>query len=186
MSRRGHNGSAIALARAAALPLLLVSAMAALVLGLTSLSRIAAASDDLPAQCARLGNDDTVRDYQPSLRAGTVKAFRAMFPGAKTPPEDAMLQAQAKFRCMNGKVHVCFIGANLPCGKLNTSRENAGAEAFCRTEPEADFVPMAATGHDSIYAYRCHGGKAEVLRATYELDERGFAKSLWMTLPEGP
>lgn len=184
MSRRARKPSAIAFAQGVALPVLLVSALATLAIG--SSPRAQTAGDDLPAQCASLGNDDTVRDYQPSLRAGTVKAFRAMFPGAKTPPEDAMLQAQAKFRCMNGKVYVCFIGANLPCGKLNTSRENAGAEAFCRTEPEADFVPMAATGHDSIYTYRCHGGKAEVLRATYELDVRGFAKSLWMALPEGP
>ncbi|MBV9589724.1 MAG: hypothetical protein JO310_09000, partial [Hyphomicrobiales bacterium] len=72
------------------------------------------------------------------------------------------------------------------CGRLNTSRQNEGAENFCRTDPEADFVPLVATGHDSIYAYRCHDGKAEILRVSYELDERGFAKSLWMVLPDGP
>jgi len=153
---------------------------------LAGLAHAEAAGDDLPALCASLGNDDTLRDYQPSLRAGTVKAFRAMFPGSKTPPDDAMLETQAKFRCMGGKVHVCFIGANLPCGRLNTSRQNEGAENFCRTDPEADFVPLVATGHDSIYAYRCHDGKAEILRVSYELDERGFAKSLWMVLPDGP
>ncbi|HEV3247101.1 MAG TPA: hypothetical protein VG124_07845 [Beijerinckiaceae bacterium] len=184
MSRHGRKACPVALTRSFASALLLLSALTAL--ALTSLPRAAAANDDLPALCASLGNDDTLRDYQPSLRGGTVKAFRAMFPGAKMPPDDAILQAQAKFRCMNGKAHVCFVGANLPCGKLNTSRQNEGAENFCRSDPEADFVPMAATGHDSVYSYRCHDGKAEVLRATYELDERGFAKSLWMALPEGP
>jgi hypothetical protein len=183
MSRLGHKACPIALMRSFA-PALLLSALAAL--ALTSLPRAAAANDDLPALCASLGSDDTLRDYQPSLRGGTVKAFRAMFPGAKMPPDDAILQAQARFRCMNGKAYICFAGANLPCGKLNTSRQNEGAENFCRSEPEADFVPMSATGHDSVYSYRCHDGKAEVLRATYELDERGFAKSLWMALPEGP
>jgi hypothetical protein len=184
MSRHGRKACPVALDKRGAYPALLVLTLTAL--ALTSLPRAAAANDDLPALCASLGNDDTLRDYQPSLRGGTVKAFRAMFPGAKMPPDDAILQAQAKFRCMNGKAHVCFAGANLPCGKLNTSRENEGAENFCRSDPEADFVPMAATGHDSVYSYRCHDGKAEVLRATYELDERGFAKSLWMALPEGP
>ena len=183
MSRCESSRFAFEVAEAIAFPLLLVSALATI--APASSSRAKAASDDLPAQCARLGTDDTVRDYQPSLRAGTVKAFRAMFPGSKADPEDAMLEAQAKFRCMNGRLHVCFIGANLPCGKLDTSRQNEGADAFCRTEPEADFVPMAAVGHASIYVYRCHEGKAEVLRATYELDERGFAKTLWMALPEG-
>jgi len=175
---------AIAIARGLAFRFLLVFALAALVLA--SVPRADAASDDLVATCASLRNDDTLRDYQPSLRTGTVKAFRAMFPGAKTPPDDAMLQAQAKFRCMNGKTYVCFVGANLPCGKLNTSPQNEGAEVFCRTNPEADFVPMVATGHDSIYAYRCHDGKPEVLHVSYETDERGFAKSLWMVLPDGP
>jgi hypothetical protein len=184
MSRDRRKPCAIAIAQGAASPVLLFPILVAL--GLAFLPRAEAASDDLPALCQSLGNDDTLRDYQPALRAGTMKAFRAMFPGAKTTPEDAMLQAQAKFRCMNGKTYVCFVGANLPCGKLNTSRQNTGADAFCRTEPEADFVPMAATGHDSIYSYRCHDGKAEVLRVTYEVDERGFAKSLWMALPEGP
>jgi hypothetical protein len=184
MSRLGHKARPVALARSFASALLLLSALAAL--ALTSLPRAAAANDDLPALCASLGSDDALRDYQPSLRGGTVKAFRAMFPGAKMPPDDAVLQAQARFRCMNGKAYICFAGANLPCGKLNTSRQNEGAENFCRSEPEADFVPMSATGHDSVYSYRCHDGKAEVLRATYELDERGFAKSLWMALPEGP
>ncbi len=184
MSRRARKPCVMAVAGSFASAALLASVPAEL--GLASSARAQTANDDLPALCASLRNDDTLRAYQPSLRGGTVKAFRAMFPGAKAAPDDALLQAQAKFRCMNGKAYVCFIGANLPCGKLNTSRENEGAENFCRSEPEADFVPMSATGHDSVYSYRCHDGKPEVLRATYELDERGFAKSLWMALPEGP
>ncbi len=133
-----------------------------------------------------MGDDDTLRDYQPSLKAGAAKIFKTMFPGANSPPDEAMLRAQAKFRCMDGKVYACFIGANLPCGKLNTSRHNAGAETYCRTDPEADFIPMAATGHDSVYSYRCRGGKPEVAHTSYELDRRGFAKSLWLPLPPAP
>jgi hypothetical protein len=144
-----------------------------------------AADDDLVAACARLGNDDTVRGYQPSLKAGAVKAFKMMFPGAKNSPDEAMLRSEAKFRCMDGKVYACFVGANLPCGKMNTSRRNPGAEEFCRTDPDADFVPMAATGHDTIFSYRCRGGKPEVAHTSYDLDQRGFAKSLWVPLPAG-
>ncbi|MBV9568209.1 MAG: hypothetical protein JO172_08735, partial [Hyphomicrobiales bacterium] len=97
----------IAIARSFAYSLLHLASAAVLLL--MTLPRDAAASDDLVASCAKLGNDDALRDYQPSLRGGTVKAFRAMFPSAKAPPDDATLQAQAKFRCMNGKIHVCFV-----------------------------------------------------------------------------
>jgi hypothetical protein len=155
-------------------------------LALAPLPSATAAEDDLAAACARAGDDDTLRAYQPSLKAGAVKVFKMMFPGAKEPPDDAMLAAQAKFRCMDGKVYACLVGANLPCGKLNTSRQNPGAEAFCRTDPDASFVPLAATGHDSVYSYRCRGAKPEVARTSYDLDQRGFAKSLWLPVPPGP
>ncbi|MDT9702903.1 hypothetical protein, partial [Streptomyces sp. P17] len=37
-----------------------------------------------PAEtCARAGNDDTVRPYDPALRQGFVRAFKTLFPGAK-------------------------------------------------------------------------------------------------------
>lgn len=143
----------------------------------------AAPEADLAAVCARLGNDDTIRDYDPSLRARTASAFRKLFPNAKDIPGADSRAAQTQYRCMNGKVMVCFVGANLPCVRMNTARDNPGADMFCRDNPDVASVPAYATGHDSIHAYRCHKGKAEVTGATRQLDQRGFAKDLWIELP---
>ena len=137
----------------------------------------------LAANCARLGNDDTIRDYDPSLRDRTALAFKKLFPHAKGTPDRGSLETQAQYRCMNGKVMVCFVGANLPCAKMNAKRENSGADSFCRDNPGADSVPAFATGHDTIYAYRCRGGRAEVTATIQQLDQRGFARALWVELP---
>lgn len=143
----------------------------------------AAPEADLVAVCARLGNDDSIRDYDPSLRAGTASAFRKLFPDAKNGPVEDSWQTQAQYRCMNGKVMVCFVGANLPCTKMNAQRGNPGADMFCRDNPDAGSVPAYSTGHDSIHTYRCRNGKAEATGTTRQLDQRGFAKDLWIELP---
>ena len=80
---------------------------------------------------------------------------------------------------MNGRLLACFTGANLPCAKMNTSRDNAGAEAFCRSSPDANVVPAFATGHDAAYRYRCTSGQAKIVGNTFALDQRGFAAKLW-------
>lgn len=141
----------------------------------------AAPETDLGAACARLGNDDSIRDYDPSLRARTASAFKKLFP--KSVPDGESWTTQAQYRCMNGKVMVCFVGANLPCVRMNAKRDNPGADSFCRDNPDAGSVPAYAIGHDSIHAYRCRNGKAEVAGTTRQLDERGFAQDLWIELP---
>jgi len=103
-----------------------------------------AAPEALAGVCARLGNDDSIRDYDPSLRAGTASAFRKLFPNAKSGPDGEFWQTQAQYRCMNGKVMVCFVGANLPCTKMNSKRENPDADVFCRDNPDAGSVPAYA------------------------------------------
>lgn len=144
----------------------------------------AAPTDDLHKLCRQARNDDTIRDYSPALRDGTVQAFRKLAPDAQGTPDDSELQTQAQYRCMDGKVLVCFVGANLPCVKMNASRDNPGADAFCRSNPNQDGVPAVATGHDTIFSYRCRAGKAEVAGRIWELDKRGFARKLWTALPD--
>jgi hypothetical protein len=72
-------------------------------------------------------------------------------------------------------VRACFTGANLPCVKMNIARDNEGPDAFCRSNPNAPGGPAFASGHDSIYAYRCRGRRAEVESTIFPLDARGFA-----------
>jgi len=131
------------------------------------------------ARCARIGDDDTVRGYDPTLRDGFLRAWRKSFPGGTTRPDEALLRAQSHYRCMDGHLYACFTGANLPCDKLDQRRENVGAEEFCRTNPASDSIPMAATGHDTPYEWRCRNGRAEVVGTVQDLDARGFGKALW-------
>ena len=145
----------------------------------------ATAADDLHQTCRRVRDDDTIRAYSPALREETLRAFKELVPDAKTVPADDEFANQAVFRCMRGKIFVCLMGANLPCVKMNAARDNVGADAYCRSNPNADSpVPAAATGHDAVYSYRCHNGRAEITGEPWKLDERGFATKLWAELPD--
>lgn len=141
--------------------------------------RTEAAKVEPAANYACSKSDDTVRPYNPSLRAGFLNAYRQLFPHARMPPDETQLQAGAATRCMDGRLLACFTGANLPCSKMNTARDNTGANAFCRTNLDADGVPAFATGHDSAYRYRCMSGRAKIVGTIFVLDQRGFAASLW-------
>jgi hypothetical protein len=129
-------------------------------------------------QCSQVRNDDTISPYDPSLRDGLLHAYAKLFPGAHMPPGPEF-EAGTHIRCMAGKLLACFTGANLPCGNMNTARDNPGADAFCRSNPDADVVPAFAAGHDTTYSYRCVSGRANITGATFKLDARGFAASLW-------
>ncbi|WP_141245980.1 hypothetical protein [Mesorhizobium sp. WSM3859] len=143
-----------------------------------------AAAQDLYSFCRQVKNDDTVRPYSHELYNGTVKAFKKLFPDAMSAPQEQELQTQANYRCMNGKVLACFVGANLPCAKMNAARDNPGADEFCKTNPNADVVPAFATGHDAVYFYKCASGKAVVAGRSWALDKRGFARKLWTVISE--
>jgi hypothetical protein len=133
----------------------------------------------LAEHCARVRNDDTIHPYDPLLKAGLLGAYVHLFPQARMPPDDRTFEAGTNIRCMDGRLLACFTGANLPCSKMNTVRDNQGANAFCRSNPDAPVVPAFATGHDTIYAYRCVSRRAEVEGMTFPLDARGFAATLW-------
>jgi hypothetical protein len=88
------------------------------------------------------------------------------------------------WRCMDGLVFVCAVGANIPCqSKAEVSRRNAGADAFCRENPDAEIVPAYAAGHRTIYAWLCVSGMALRGKAVLRLDRRGFAVEFWHRLP---
>jgi hypothetical protein len=144
----------------------------------------AAADEGLAQHCTKVRDDDTVRNYEPSVRDATIKAFKALFPKAKGEPDASRFETQAQYRCMDGKTMVCFVGANLPCAKINTAKDNPGADAFCKEHGKAEFVPAVATGHDTAYSYKCRDGKAVVDAEIWKLDKRGFAQKIWTALPE--
>jgi len=126
--------------------------------------------------CATGQTDDLARPIPESL----TPAVNALF-GTRLPPDTAI--RTTVFRCLDGRVAVCMAGANLPCGKANADRTNPGAENWCKENPSAPFVPAFASGHASIFAWRCGGGRPEIVRRINEVDKRGFIAQSWKVLP---
>lgn len=93
-------------------------------------------------------------------------------------PIDLVRRGGAFVRCAEGKLLACSVGANLNCGKANT-RSLPGASEFCRANPDAAIIPMAATGHDTIYAWRCVGRHAVAAKAVVAVDAYGYDAGNW-------
>lgn len=82
-------------------------------------------------------------------------------------------------RCVGRKVMGCIVGANLNCGKADLRRSSFGAAAWCRSHPGAADIPMAATGHDTIYAWSCKGPHAVPGKAIVKVDRQGYVADNW-------
>ncbi len=82
---------------------------------------------------------------------------------------------------MDGVVHACTVGANLPCtAKADTSRSPSPAmDEFCQANPGADVVPAAVTGRETVYAWACEGEEAVAGRQVFEVDASGFIADIW-------
>ncbi|HTR14020.1 MAG TPA: hypothetical protein VMI72_12400 [Roseiarcus sp.] len=85
----------------------------------------------------------------------------------------------AVVRCVGPKVMACVVGANLNCGRADTRRSLPGATAWCRSNPNSDFIPMYATGHATIFNWRCVDGKAAPGKTVVTVDRHGFFTESW-------
>jgi hypothetical protein len=56
---------------------------------------------------------------------------------------------------------------------------------FCKASPDADVIPMAVTGHNVIYNWRCKGDTPEVGEAFDTVDAAGYQSSFWVALQPG-
>jgi len=86
------------------------------------------------------------------------------------------------FRCYQGTVMGCVVGANLNCGKADAGRTSAGGDEWCRANPNDQNIPMAATGHATVYEWRCSGTRAVPVRKFSPIDDRGFEVMNWKVL----
>jgi len=148
----------------------------AMVAGMTMMCTSASAQD-VRAYCARVGNDDRVQPMPGNLIANARRMFEL---AAET--SDSYVQATTSVRCANGAVWLCSYGANLVCGKADVSRSSQGAERFCRQNPDSIDVPMSATGHATVYEWKCVGRKARIVRQSTKVDARGFIAENWKQL----
>jgi hypothetical protein len=88
------------------------------------------------------------------------------------------------WRCMGGKVYGCFVGANIPCESKANTDKTATAEmtAFCKEQPNAEVMPAAVTGHETVYEWRCTNGAPEIVRQVLNVDARGYVVEFWYAL----
>jgi hypothetical protein len=73
----------------------------------------------------------------------------------------------------------CTVGANLDCDKADTRRALPGATAWCRDNPGATGIPMAATGRATIYEWSCKGRRAVAGKVAMPIDPQGYIADNW-------
>jgi hypothetical protein len=70
------------------------------------------------------------------------------------------------------------------CGRANSSRTpGRGPLNWCREHRNDAFIPSVASGHDTIYAWRCQDGAPQIDRQIQDVDARGFIVQNWRQLP---
>lgn len=166
----------LALAKPCPLLPLFAGFLLALATGLLVPSTLAHAQE-LRAYCAKVVDDDRV---QP-VPEGLISEARRFF-DISVQTSDSYVQATTSVRCMSGRVWLCSYGANLICEKADVSRDSPGAVRFCNGSPDSIGVPMSATGHATIYEWKCVGREARIVRQSSLVDARGFLAGNWTPL----
>ncbi|MGO8952931.1 MAG: hypothetical protein ACLQF2_06285 [Rhodomicrobium sp.] len=96
---------------------------------------------------------------------------------------DAASARDAAFvRCAGRKLLACYTGANLVCDKAGTRRTLQGATAWCQEHPGSKGIPMAATGHRTIYDWSCKGRRAVAGKAVMTVDPQGYIAENWQEI----
>lgn len=144
---------------------------------------VANATTDPFAYCSAIGSIDR----PPGGSSPVPLALKPFLSRALGLSADAEFRPERFYwRCMNGIVFVCAIGANIPCAaKADLARRNVGADKYCRDNPEATFVPAYATGHETLFAWSCSLGHALPGKRMAKLDPRGYRTDFWYEVTPG-
>jgi hypothetical protein len=148
-----------------------------------------AATGDPFSYCAAVGTIDApdARYRGPAVPESIARGLQRAFGAPAETPLEPFVRGTS-WRCMDGAVYACTVGANLPCGeRADTDRAPRPAVIdFCRREPDAAMVPMYVTGRSTVYEWRCAGGTPEIARQVTAADARGFLSSVWHRIPSDP
>lgn len=128
---------------------------------------------------------------------GTIDTPGAEYTGAKVPdaitqrlredmgvsdtmPKD-MFDDGTSWRCMDGSVYACNVGANLPCeDKADVSKEpNDGMLNYCGENPDSEIIPMYASGRTTVYEWKCDNGTPEIVKQIAQTDKAGYIADIW-------
>lgn len=105
--------------------------------------------------------------------------------GAPDLPDAMFAEGGFYWRCMDGQVYGCVVGANLPCmTKADLSQEpSAEMTAFCAENAQAEAIPAAVTGRATVYAWSCQAGAPVAGEQVFHADAAGFIEEIWYALP---
>ena len=138
------------------------------------------------AYCAAAGTADTpdVRYTGPRMPDVVAQGLKKAS-GASADAPIEMFTTGAYWRCMDGKVYACTIGANLPCdSKANTDKTPTQPELdFCAANPTSDVIPASVTGHDTIYDWSCKAGQPQAGKQVFQVDKQGYIVEIWYEIP---
>jgi hypothetical protein len=92
------------------------------------------------------------------------------------------------WRCLDGKVYACNVGANIPCqAKADESQEPTQAMIdYCQENTNIDYIPAVVTGRTTVYEWACEDSEPVVVDRYTEIDSQGFLEFAWheLTPPE--
>ncbi|MBE2240023.1 MAG: DUF333 domain-containing protein [Caldilineaceae bacterium] len=141
--------------------------------------------DDPFAYCAAVGTlnapDSRYTGAQPP--PAVIQGLRVAFNAPADTPDD-FYNHGTFWRCADGQVKACFVGANLPCETQADLSEtpNEGIVAYCQENPDADVVPAAAAGRATVFAWSC-ADRAPVRGAQMaQADAQGFIADFWYVI----
>lgn len=136
------------------------------------------------AYCAAVGTADTPGpDYVgPKVPESVAQGLQAALNAPDTPID--ALKNGSSWRCMDGSVYACFVGANLPCeAKANTDQTPTQEEiGYCQQNPNSDFIPAVVTGRETVYEWRCLNGAPDIVAQVVQPDSQGFLSNIWYTI----
>jgi hypothetical protein len=134
------------------------------------------------AYCAAVGTIDApdARYTGPPMPAAVDRGLKSALNLPAAAPS-APITGNSRWRCMDGKVYACTVGANLPCSeKADTGREPSPALVdFCRQNPGTEVVPMAVTGRATVFEWRCTGAVPAIVRQFAQPDPAGYIANIW-------
>jgi hypothetical protein len=137
------------------------------------------------AYCAALETIDTpdARYTGPKVPEGVAQGLKKAFGAPTDAPLEAFLH-NTFWRCMDGKVYACTMGANLPCQeRADTSRQpTEGMTNFCQEHSDAEVIPAYVTGRATAYEWKCTNGAPAVVRQVAQPDARGFFSHIWYAI----
>ena len=127
----------------------------------------------------RRETDDTPRTIPESLVPASVRLF-----GLEAMPAEQVRRSTV-YRCVAGRVLVCNLGANLPCGKAKPAVRCRRADAWCAENRGIGFHPdVRRPDTTRSIAGAATGQRPTAIGEPLEVDRRGFIARLWKPVDE--